>query len=73
MAEFVVYGIETELCGDPDGVDCDHAIALHAEDSDGCSHIGVSGWCECLFVPIRTGAAALLESVVAYTPAEGTS
>ena len=64
MAEFIVWGTEEELCRDPDGVGCDHAIALHSENSDGCSHIGVSGWCGCTWCPERTGAAKLLEQTV---------
>jgi len=73
MAEFVVYGTETELCGGPDGVDCGHAIALHAADADGCSYIGISGWCECNWFPVRVGVAALLENFVVSPPAKGTS
>lgn len=64
MADAVIFGTETGLCPDPDDAGCIHAVGVHDAVAGGCSHIGSSGWCDCTWVPERTGAAKLLADSV---------
>ena len=68
MAEFQWFGTEQDPCPWSATTGCEHAIGVHSDRTDGCSYMGSSGWCECTFVPERSGAAALLDDSVPINP-----